>query len=181
MSIPELLISDGFITLDDRKRIENLSAKTGQSFIKIALNFGYISRKNYERILANADYNIEQVRTEAFDTEVLKKIDLKFADEHIAMPLRIEDGRVVTIMADPTNELFVDFIKFTYNCEPRIIVASDLDILWLSHKLLGEKYVKSSVYELMNNDPGSSAIVTFTTAQLIFAFVLLGIALKIHP
>jgi cellulose synthase/poly-beta-1,6-N-acetylglucosamine synthase-like glycosyltransferase len=175
MSIPELLISDGFITLDDRKRIENLSAKTGQSFIKIALNFGYISRKNYERILANADYNIEQVRTEAFDTEVLKKIDLKFADEHIAMPLRIEDGRVVTIMADPTNELFVDFIKFTYNCEPRIIVASDLDILWLSHKLLGEKYVKSSVYELMNNDPGSSAIVTFTTAQLIFAFVLLGI------
>jgi hypothetical protein len=119
MSIPELLISDGFITLDDRKRIENLSARTGQSFIKIALNFGYISRKNYERILLNADYKIEEIRTEAFDPDILKKIELKFADEHLALPLRIENGKVVTLMTDPTNELFIDFIKLqlraTYN------------------------------------------------------------------
>jgi len=175
MSIPELLVGEGFITPDDRKRIENLSAATGQSFIKVALNFGYVSRKNYERILINYDYKIEQIRTEAFDTGILKKIDLKFADEQIALPLRIENGRVVTLMADPSNELFIDFIKFTYNCEPQIIVASDLDILWLSHKLLGEAYVKSSVFELMKNDSSSSAIVTFTTAQLIFTFILLGI------
>ncbi len=69
-------------------------------------------------------------------------------------------------MADPSDELFTDFIKFTYNLEPEIIIASDLDILWLTHKLIGEKYVKSAVYELMNNDYESSAIVTFTTAQL---------------
>jgi len=175
MSIPELLVSDGFITPDDRGKIENLSARTGQSFIKVALNFGYISRKNYDRILINAGYKIEEIRTEAFDTEVLKKIDLKFADERIALPLRIENNRVVTIMADPSDELFTDFIRFTYNCEPLIIVASDLDILWLSHKLIGEKYVKSAVYELMNNDANSSAIVTFTTGQLVSAFILIGV------
>src|ERR1700744_6148762 len=101
MSIPELLISEGFLTPDDRERIESLSARTGQSFIKVALNFGYISRKNYERILANADYKIEEIRSEAFDTEVLKKIDLKFADEQLALPLRIENGQVVTAMSDP--------------------------------------------------------------------------------
>lgn len=175
MSIPELLVNEGFITPEDRKRIEDLSVRTGQSFIKVALNFGYVSRKNYERVLINYDYKIEQIRTEAFDTEILKKIDLKFADEQIALPLRIENGKVITLMADPSNELFNDFIKFTYNCEPQIIVASDLDILWLSHKLLGEAYVKSSVFELMKNDASSSAIVTFTTAQLIFTFTLLGL------
>src|ERR1700744_3286122 len=175
MSIPELLISEGFLTPDDRERIENLSARTGQSFLKVALNFGYISRKNYERILANAGYKIEKIRAEAFDLEVLKKVDLKFAGEQLAIPLRIENGQVVTAMSDPSNQLFIDFIKFTYNYEPRIIIASDLDILWLSHKLLGEVYVKSAVYELMNNDSESSAIVTFTTAQLIFIFVLLGV------
>src|ERR1700761_3687731 len=174
MSIPELLISEGFLTPDDRERIENLSARTGQSFLKVALNFGYISRKNYERILVNADYKIEEIRSEAFDTEVLKKVDLKFADEQLAIPLRIENGQVVTAMSDPSNQLFIDFIKFTYNYEPRIIIASDLDILWLAHKLLGESYVKSAVYELMNNDASSSAIVTFTTTQLVFAFVILG-------
>jgi len=176
MSIPELLVSDGFITPDDRGKIENLSARTGQSFIKVALNFGYISRKNYDRILINAGYKIEEIRTEAFDTEVLKKIDLKFADDRIALPLRIENNKVVTIMADPTDELFTDFIKFTYNLEPQVIIASDLDIIWLSHKLIGEKQVKSAVYELLHNDANSSAIVTFTTPQLIFLFSILGFA-----
>jgi hypothetical protein len=175
MSIPELLVNERFITPEDRERIENLSASTGQSFIKVALNYGYISRKNYERILINYDYKIEEIRAEAFDTEILNKIDLKFADEQIALPLRMENGKVITLMADPSNGLFIDFIRFTYNCEPQIIVASDLDILWLSHKLLGEAYVKSSVFELMKNDSSSSAIVTFTTAQLIFTFILLGI------
>jgi len=173
MSIPELLVGNGFITADDRKKIENLSAKTGASFIKTALNFGYLSRKNYERILVDADYKIEQIRDQPFDTEVLKKIDLKFADDRIALPLRIENNKVVSIMADPSDELFTDFIKFTYNLEPEIIIASDLDILWLTHKLIGEKYVKSAVYELMNNDSESSAIVTFTTGQLVFVFVII--------
>jgi glycosyltransferase XagB len=176
MSVPELLVGNGFITADDKRRIENLSAKTGASFIKTALNFGYLSRKNYERILADADYKIEQIRDQPFDTEVLKKIDLKFADDRIALPLRIENNKVVTIMADPSDELFTDFIKFTYNLEPEIIIASDLDILWLTHKLIGEKYVKSAVYELMNNDSESSAIVTFTTAQLVFVFVIISLA-----
>jgi len=176
MSIPELLVSDGFITSDDKQRIENISAKTGSSFIKVALNFGYISRKNYERILLNADYKIEEIRDQPFDTAVLKKIDLEFADERIALPLRFENNKVVTIMADPSDELFIDFIRFTYSCEPEIIVASDLDILWLSHKLIGEKHVKSAVYELLNNDANSSAIVTFTTPQLVFMFTLIALA-----
>jgi hypothetical protein len=37
MSIPELLINDGFITAGDREEIEKHSAASGLSFIKIAL------------------------------------------------------------------------------------------------------------------------------------------------
>ena len=175
MSIPELLVSDGFITSDDKLRIEHLSAQTNTSFMKVALTYGYISRKNYERILINANYKIEGIRDQPFDVEVLKKIELKFADDHLALPLRIEKNRVVTVMADPSDELFLDFIRFTYNMEPQVIVASDLDILWLSHKLIGEKYIKSAVYELLNNDAESSAIVTFTSPQLISLFVLIAV------
>jgi hypothetical protein len=175
MSIPELLVSDGFITSDDKLKIEDLSAQTNTSFMKVALTYGYISRKNYERILINANYKIEQIRDQPFDVEVLKKIELRFADDRLALPLRIENNKVVTIMADPSDELFLDFIRFTYNLEPQVIVASDLDILWLSHKLIGEKYVKSAVYELLNTDAESSAIVTFTSPQLISMFVLIAV------
>jgi cellulose synthase/poly-beta-1,6-N-acetylglucosamine synthase-like glycosyltransferase len=176
MSIPELLVSDGFITSDDKQRIENLSAKTGSSFVKTALNFGYISRKNYDRALNNAGYKIEFIASQPFDTEVLKKITLEFADARLAMPLRIENNKIITVMADPSDEVFLDFIRKTYELEPEIIIAADLDVLWLSHKIIGDKHVKSAVYELMNNDSLSSAIVTFTTPQLIFVFVIIALA-----
>ena len=175
ISIPELLVNDGFITPGDQGKIHAFAARSGSSYAKIALNFGYISRKNYERSLTNAGFVFAPVREEPFDTEVLKKIELKFANDHVALPLRIENNKVVTLMTDPSNQLFIDFIRFTYNMEPEIIVARDLDITWLSHKLLGEKYVKSSVYELLRRDPSSSASITFTSPQLIFIFAVIAI------
>jgi cellulose synthase/poly-beta-1,6-N-acetylglucosamine synthase-like glycosyltransferase len=174
-SIFRLLVQDGFLTEQDCNKIDAYSAKIGSSAIKIALNFGFISRKNYERSLTNAGYVLEQIREEAYDEEVLQKIDLKFADERLAIPLRVENNRLLTIMADPDDQLFIDFIRLTYNLEPLIIVASDLDITWLSHKLLGQKYVKSAVFELLNSDNASSALTTFTSKQLIFIFSLIGI------
>src|SRR5277367_2931059 len=107
MSIPELLVNDGFITRRDREQIEDFSSGSGQSFIKIALNFGYISRKNYERSLINAGYIFQQIRELPYDTEILSQIELKFADERVALPLRIENNRVITLMADPSDELFI--------------------------------------------------------------------------
>jgi cellulose synthase/poly-beta-1,6-N-acetylglucosamine synthase-like glycosyltransferase len=175
ISIPELLVNDGFITPADQEKIKHFSERSGMSYTKIALNFGYISRKNYERSLTNAGFTFAPVREEAFDTEVLKKIDLKFANDHIALPLRIENNKVVTLMSDPSNRLFIEFIKFTYDLEPHIIVANDLDITWLNHKLLGEKYVKASVYELLRRDPDSSASTTFTTPQLVTIFVIISV------
>ncbi|OOQ59123.1 glycosyltransferase [Mucilaginibacter pedocola] len=175
MSIPELLIKDGFITADDREKIDRYSSESGLSFIKIALTLGYISRKNYERSLNEVGIEFAQIREMEYDQDVLDKIDLSFANEHLALPLRIENGKVVTVMANPDDELFVDFIKFTYDLEPHIIIASDLDITWLSNKLIGEKYVKSSVFELLKRDPDSSAVVTFSSAQLVFIFILIGV------
>jgi cellulose synthase/poly-beta-1,6-N-acetylglucosamine synthase-like glycosyltransferase len=171
----QLLVRDGFLTYEDCDKIDDYSARIGPSAIKIALCFGFISRKNYERSLTNAGYVFEQIREEAYDEEVLQKLDLKFADERLAIPLRIENNRVVTIMADPEDQLFIDFIRLTYNLEPSIILASDLDITWLSHKLLGQKYVKSAVFELLNRDNASSALTTFTSKQLVFIFGFLGL------
>jgi cellulose synthase/poly-beta-1,6-N-acetylglucosamine synthase-like glycosyltransferase len=176
ISIPELLTNDGFITAGNREAIEKHSAASGLSYIKIALTSGYISRKNYDRSIQNAGYHInEHPREEAYDQDVLDKIDLTFAHDRLAIPLRIENGKVVVLMASPDDDLFIDFVRFTYDMEPEIILASDLDITWLSNKLLGEKYTKSAVFELMKRDPDSSAVVTFSTAQLIFIFVIIAL------
>ncbi|RZM07852.1 MAG: glycosyltransferase, partial [Pedobacter sp.] len=176
ISIPELLTNDGFITAGEREAIEVHSNESGLSFIKIALTSGYISRKNYDRSILNAGFTLNEApREEAYDEEVLSKIDLNFAHDRLAMPLRIENGKVVCLMASPDDTLFTDFIRFTYDMEPEIILASDLDITWLSNKLLGDKYIKSAVFELMKRDPDSSAVVTFSTAQLVVIFVIIAL------
>ena len=176
MSIPELLIKDGIITQRDREIIDDFSARSVLSFIKIALNFGYVSRKSYESSLLKSGYILQNTKELAFDHGVLNKIDIKFADQHVAIPLRIEKNKVITLMADPSNQVFIDFIKSTYHCEPEIIVASDLDIVWLSHKLLGEENLKLSVFGLLNREPARSAFTTFSTGQLISAFLFIGLA-----
>jgi len=174
ISVPELLVRDGFLTKTDRKNIEAFAAKTEKSFLKVAISYGYVSRKNYGRSLNNAGYEFQYIREQACDEKVLKHIDLLFADAHLALPLRVENGKLVTVMADPSDQLFLDFIKLTYDLEPEIIIADDLEITWLTHKLLGEDYVKSATFELLNRDPHSSALVTFTSPQMIFFFLLIG-------
>ncbi|RFZ95749.1 glycosyltransferase [Mucilaginibacter conchicola] len=176
VSIPDLLVNDGFLTATEREGIEAYAQESGLSFIKIALTSGYISRKNYDRSLLNAGFTInEHPREEAHDQDILDKIDLPFAHERLFLPLRIENGKVVTLMAAPDDQLAHDFIRFTYDLDAEVILTSDLDITWLSNKLLGERYVKAAVFELVKRDPDSSAVVTFSTAQLIVLFVLIAL------
>lgn len=177
LPVSDILINDKFITTKDLEEINDFSRRSELSFIKIALTFGYISRKNYERSLINAGYTFvdTKVRDEAFDEAVLDKLDLKYVCNFFALPLRIENNQVVTLMADPTDQEFINFVRETYKMEPRIILASDLDICWMSHKLLGESYVKSAVFALRQSDPNNSASTTFTTPQLVFLFAGLAI------
>jgi cellulose synthase/poly-beta-1,6-N-acetylglucosamine synthase-like glycosyltransferase len=173
--ISKILIGDHFLNESDFENIDKVYTQTGDSFVKIILNFGFISRKNYERSLTKAGYIFEQIREQAHQDDVLSKIELKFAMERLALPLRVENDRVVCLMADPTDQLFIDFVRITYGFEPHIIVASDLDITWMSHRLLGIKYVKAAVFELLNEDPDNSALTTFTNKQLIFIFAFIAL------
>ncbi|RKR80048.1 hypothetical protein BDD43_0137 [Mucilaginibacter gracilis] len=167
----DILINDKFITNTDLEKIRDFSYRSGISIIKIMLTFGYVSRKNYERSLSNHGYVFDtNVRNQPIDTEVLRVLDLKHISNVFALPIRIENNRVVTLMADPTDQEFINFVYDTYGLEPEIILASDLDIAWMSHKLLGEPYVKSAVFELMKSEPANSAVITFSNNQLYVMF-----------
>jgi len=172
ISVPELLVKDGFLSPHDRDHIQDYAQRFDLSFLKVALSYGYVSRKNYRRSINHAGYEFQHIRDLEYDEDVLKEIDLAFADAHLAIPLRIENNKVITVMADPTNRLCIDFVRLTYHLEPEILLADDLEITWLSHKLLGGSHVKTAVFELLDNDPNSSALTTFTNPQLIFFFLV---------
>ncbi|TCD07578.1 glycosyltransferase [Pedobacter frigidisoli] len=174
-SLEDLLISAGLLTAEQLAHINNFSRSNQLSFIKIALNFGYISRKQFKKCLEEQGYVFIDVRAEQIDAAVMSQNDLMKVDGNLILPLRKEHGKLVVAVASPyiTDDLIE--IQEKFGMELVVLVASDLDILWLAHKLLGEKYVKSAVFELLNRDPDSSALVTFTQKQLVIIFSLIGV------
>ena len=130
ISVPELLVKDGFLSPHDRDHIQDYAERFDLSFLKVALSYGYVSRKNYARSINHAGYEFQHIRDLEYDEDVLKEIDLAFADAHLAIPLRIENNKVITVMADPTNRLCIDFVRLTYHLEPEILLADDLEITW---------------------------------------------------
>ena len=169
------LFTAGLLKQEQVFRLRRFQRQTGFAPVKILLNFGYLSRKQYERVLASKGHTLVAIREEAYTMAVVSQLDLRVADRFLGLPLRIENGHVVVAMADPTDETYTTLVGDTFNLPLIILPASDLDIIWLSHKLLGEPYVKKAVFDLVQRDPESSALVTFTNSQLIVIFGLIAL------
>lgn len=173
------LFTAGLLKQEQVFRLRRFQRETGFAPVKILLNFGYLSRKQYERVLASNGHTLVAIREEAYTMDVVSQLDLRVADRFLGMPLRIENGHVVVAMADPTDETYITLVRDTFNLPLIILPASDLDIIWLSHKLLGEPYVKKAVFDLVQRDPESSALVTFTNSQLIVIFGLIAVVVTL--
>ncbi|CCH54139.1 hypothetical protein BN8_03283 [Fibrisoma limi BUZ 3] len=179
VSATDWLREAGLLTHDQQERIARFQTRTGFAAVKILLNYGYLSRKQYERVLGEHGYELVNIRTEEHDMDVVSRIDLRVADRFLALPLRLQDDKVVVAMADPTDETYIQLVRETFGRDLLILTASDLDITWLSHKLLGEPFVKSAVFELVNRDPQSSALITFTTTQLVVIFGAIAVVIAL--
>jgi cellulose synthase/poly-beta-1,6-N-acetylglucosamine synthase-like glycosyltransferase len=173
------LFTAGLLKQEQVFRLRRFQRQTGFAPVKILLNFGYLSRKQYERVLASKGHTLVAIREEAYTMDVVSQLDLRVADRFLGLPLRIENGHVVVAMADPTDETYTTLVGDTFKLPLIILPASDLDIIWLSHKLLGEPYVKKAVFDLVQRDPESSALVTFTNSQLIVIFGLIAVVVTL--
>jgi len=173
------LFTAGLLKQEQVFRLRRFQRETGFAPVKILLNFGYLSRKQYERVLASKGHTLVAIREEAYTMDVVSRLDLRVADRFLGLPLRIENGHVVVAMADPTDETYTTLVGDTFKLPLIILPASDLDIIWLSHKLLGEPYVKKAVFDLVQRDPESSALVTFTNSQLIVIFGLIAVVVTL--
>jgi len=173
--LSEVLVSNGLITQNQSEHIIAFAKENNFSFVKMALNFGYLSRKAYQKCLEKEGYTFAAIRSEKIDEKIVAAVELMEVDKNLILPLHLEHGVLTVAVADPTWSTTLVTLAAKFNAELRVLVASDLDILWLAHKFLGEKYVKSAVFDLLNRDPDSSALVTFTPKQLIIIFLILGL------
>ena len=135
--------------------------------IKAALNFGYLVRRDYIIFLENNNHQIIDLRNEELDEAFVNQCDISHMNSFLYIPLRKDaNGDLLIAAADPFDEKLNTSLVIKFKCRIKLVAASDLDITWLSHKLRGGFFVKEAVFSLMKKHPESSALITFTDAQI---------------
>jgi glycosyltransferase XagB len=165
------MLSAGQFTLSKLEQIEKISDEYAYASIKAALNFGFLTRKEYVHFLERSGYPLVDIRNEVIDQGFVEKCDLQHLNSFLYLPIRNDGkGRLIVAAADPMDEKLIGALENQFATRITMVAASDLDITWMVHKLRGEFYVKEAVFSLMRKDPSSSGIITFTDPQLIFLF-----------
>ncbi len=163
---------------DKLKEVESIAETYSYAPIKAALNFGYLVRKDYTLFLEKKGYSILDVRNEEIDGTYINECDIQHLNSYLYLPLRKDtDGSLLVAAADPLDEKLINTLYVKFKIPIKTLAASDLDIIWMAHKLRGEFYVKEAVFSLMRKDPASSGLTTFTNGQLISIFSAIAIIL----
>lgn len=170
------MLSAGQFTVSKLEQIEVIAEEFNYASIKAALNFGFLTRKEYVNFLERSGYPLVDVRNEVIDQGFVDKCDLQHLNSFLYLPIRNDGkGKLIVAAADPMDEKLIGALENKFATRITMVAASDLDITWMVHKLRGEYYVKEAVFSLMRKDPASSGLTTFTDPQLIVIFGLIGL------
>ena len=166
------MINVGLFTTGKLNQIEQIANEFGYINIKTALNFGFLTRKEYVAFLERSGFPLIDVRNETIDETFVSQCDLLHLNSFLYLPIRKDgNGYLMVAAADPLDEKLQGYLEVKFDSKVKMVAASDLDITWKINILRGEYYVKEAVFSLMRKDPSSSGIVTFTDAQLAFIFI----------
>ncbi|TAG09108.1 MAG: glycosyl transferase, partial [Sphingobacteriia bacterium] len=171
------MISVGLFTTAKLQQIEEIAEEFEYAYIKAALNFGFLTRKQYVSFLERSGFPLIDIRNEVIDETFVSECDLLHLNAFLYLPIRNDGkGNLIIAAADPLDEKLLGVLEIKFGTKVKLVAASDLDITWMVHKFRGEFYVKEAVFSLMRKDPESSGLITFTDAQLVVIFSLIGIA-----
>jgi len=164
------------------EEIESLERKLNQSFLKIALNFGYLSRKDWRETLISSGINLFQFDYTTLHpickSKIVEKHLHKFLDALI-FPLEQNEDKLHIILSDPSDSININRIEAILGQKvDSFEIAEDLDVLKALHVTYGSEYLDKAVFGIYDSDRESCAIETFTKPQLYFIGLLFFICLS---
>ncbi|TNF43138.1 MAG: glycosyltransferase [Cytophagales bacterium] len=163
------------------EQIERLEKQLGKSFLCIALNYGFLSRRAWKESLQQ-----EGVELYTFDFPSLSPIpkaelvqkNLPLFLNSLIFPLYQDEDRLEIILSDPSDAININQIEQLLQQKvTRYEVAEDLDILKALHTTYGLDYLDQAVFRIYDQDRESCAIETFTKSQLTAIGVLMGLGI----
>ncbi len=180
----DLFLKSGLITPETYAHIDDLSKRLQKSFLKVTLTYAFLSRLKFKEHLQSLNITFFE-----FDYTGLTKIKGELSKEEFDFllgqnlyPLKMRDGKVDLVTADPSDDISITRFKDFFALDVgTIYIGEDLDIVKALHMTYGDAILHKAVFELYEKDTKSSALETFTFRQVIvlgaLGFVLLMLLL----
>ncbi|MDQ3862273.1 MAG: Flp pilus assembly complex ATPase component TadA, partial [Actinomycetota bacterium] len=125
--IGEILLSEGVITGQQLQEAYRLGGK--QEVGRTLLSLGYVDQPDLAKALASK-LRLEYIELSVkdVDPEAATLVDKKLLRRHRMLPLRVEDGRLVVAMGDPTNLYALEDLRMLsgYPVSPVVVAEADL-------------------------------------------------------
>lgn len=146
--IGELLLEKKLITEEQLMEALETQKMTGQKIGQILINKGAIKEDTLYKILAEKiDKKFVNLEEYSINGEAVLKISQSLAQKHLAVPVEIDNGKLVVAMVDPTNIIALDDIMLYTNMRIIPVLASEKQITNVINKYFGKQVVSNAAEE----------------------------------
>ena len=133
VSISDILITRRHVTQNDvmaAREVQRKGGPRGKRIGEILIDMGLIEERHVVEALAEKfslpiiDPDISQI-----DGEFVRRVSLKYLRRQIALPLKVQDGQLQLLVADPTRTDFIAEITQLFNCPVQLALATSALII----------------------------------------------------
>jgi len=125
----ELLVRENMISLSQLRQAQEEQRRSGQRLGYSLTKLGYIKETDLTQFLSK-QYGVPPINLAEFeiDPEVIKLVPEDVARKHHVVPVNRAGASLIVAMADPSNILAIDDLKFLTGYNIEIVVASEVAI-----------------------------------------------------
>src|SRR5215218_9932779 len=134
--IGDILVSGGKISAEQLEEALLLQREDRREIGQILLSLGYINKTDLAQSLAlRLRLEYIELTEKNVDRAAATLVDQKVLRKHGAMPLRVEDGRLLVAMSDPTDFYALEDLKMISGYPITPVVAVDDEIRRVQNKV----------------------------------------------
>jgi len=131
VSISDILISRRLVTDNDVRSAREIQRKANNKkrIGETLVEMGLIEERHIVEALAEKfNFPIADPDITEIDSELVRKVSLKYLRRQIALPIKLEGGQVELLVSDPTKTHFVEEIERLFGCRVRLALATSSTI-----------------------------------------------------
>ena len=142
--IAELLVRGGLVTREQLKQAQEKERDNGSSVIRELLRLGFTTEDNLTEFLAK-QFGIEKIELNpsAIEDAVFSLVPPQLIQKHQLVPLKLLGSSLTVAMADPTDLVAINEVKFITGYGVRVVLASPSAI----KKALEQRFGGASSYD----------------------------------